>query len=313
MSTDFKKIFSLLLRYGLALVILGYFFSKNPIDLSLLKNLLTPKVFITLFFLKIAIYGLVSLRWRNILRELKLEIKFLDAIGFGYLAVFFTYFLPGNMSSDIAKGTLATKKLGSPGKVISSIVLDRVAGLISLVMLMFFGVLSLGVIDFEQFRKILNLWPKAYGVCLLIIILLVIAVGILVSYFLFKSHRFLKVKKVLWQFKSIRFWMKILSMSVLSHFLCAVFLAATADVLRVDGIHLLSCIIIFPLSTLAMIVPLTPGSMGVGQVLYQYLFDFYAGFPTKAALIFTVSQLIDMIFVVLGGIYFSFILKKKTL
>lgn len=306
-----KKTVGILIRLILALGILFYFFRTNPIHFSDLKALFHPLILSGLLILKFIIYALAGLRWRRILKEMSLSISIPEALGFGFLNVFFTYFLPGNMSSDIAKGTLATKKFGSPARIISSILIDRLMGLFSLLTMLLFGLIWFSYADQVRLQRILAVFEKVswFTIFLAILCLAVLLIALMV--FVQKSHRFQKLKKVFVQFLSFRFWIDIFVLSIFSHLLFAIFLSMTAKYLQLDGIDLLSCVIIFPLATLAMIIPLTPGSTGVGQVLYNYLFDIYAGHPTKAALLFTALQLIDLVFVILGAYFFARLLKSR--
>jgi uncharacterized membrane protein YbhN (UPF0104 family) len=88
--------------------------------------------------------------------------------------------------------------------------------------------------------------------------------------------------------------------------LCICWIAMRESLMQVTFINTL---IVFPLSALSMIVPTTPGALGVGQVIYKFLYDFMSSsVGSDGVLIFTVLQLSDLPFL---GIGFYFLLKKK--
>lgn len=312
LAAPVKKSLGIFLRYGLALGILYFLFSHKSLDLSELRRLFDPLILVTLILLKLAIYTLVSLRWRRILKEMSITIPISEALHFGFLNVFFVYVLPGQLSSDVVKGAVLTKRTGSRGVPFGSILVDRVVGLVSMLLILFVGFVWFFFSDQVRFQRILGIFQGVSWVTYLgaVVILSLLVSGVI--YFLMRSKRFLELRKIILKFLSLRFWIDIFMMSFVSNLLVALFLFLVARHLELDGIDFLACVIVFPLSALAMVVPLTPGSIGVGQFLYGYLFDVYAGHPTKAEFLFTVYQVVDIVFVVIGAYSFIKLTRKKT-
>jgi uncharacterized membrane protein YbhN (UPF0104 family) len=305
LNASIKKIFTVFLRYGVAIAILYFLFSHKALDLSELRSLFDPFLLTTLILLKLVIYTLVSLRWRRILQEMSLTISVSEALHFGYLNVFFAYVLPGQLSSDVVKGALLAKRTGSRGAPVASILIDRLVGMASMLLILFVGLVWFFFSDPVHFHRIFSLlegvsWRSYAAGAVAVIFLLV-----LFLYFITRSKKFHQVRTILRRFLSWRFWLDIFTLSLISNLLVALFLFLVARHFQLDGINFLACVIVFPLSALAMIIPLTPGSIGVGQLLYGYLFDVYAGYPTKAELLFTAFQLVDIVFIILGA--YSFI------
>jgi len=311
LNLHFKKYLGLLIRYGLGIGILIYFFEKSDFHWDALKTLLEPKTLITLLVVKFLVYFLISLRWRRILKELSVNASVGESVSFSFLAIFFTYFLPGNMSSDVAKSFFAARVFGAPGRVVFAIIIDRIVGLVSLLLLLGGGIAVFSLGGSPEFERVWGLVSQAPWQYLLAAMVLGLATATGLWFFVKTHPKFIELKNVVVQLRSPRFWGEVVAYSLLSHFLFGVFLALGASALHMQQVDLLGCLIVFPLATLAMIVPLTPGSLGVGQVLYQYLFDIYAGQPTPASLLFTLLQVSDLIFMVYGAWYFVRLLKLK--
>ncbi|MBY0383703.1 flippase-like domain-containing protein, partial [bacterium] len=282
LKASVKKSFGIFLRYGLAIGILYFLFSHKSLDLSELQRLFDPFILVTLILLKLVIYTLVSLRWRRILQEMSITIPISEALHFGFLNIFFVYVLPGQLSSDVVKGAVLTKRTGSRGAPFGSIVIDRVVGLLSMLIVLVVALVWFFFSDPMRFERILAIFQGVSWVSYFAAITVFTALAIGGIYFVTKSKRFLEVRKIVLKFLSIRFWLDLFMLSLVSNLLVALFLFIVARHLQLDGIDFLACVIVFPLSALAMVVPLTPGSIGVGQFLYGYLFDVYAGHATKA-------------------------------
>lgn len=315
MNIHLKRVAGPLLRYGLGVGILVYFFRNNEFDWKQLGHVLEPQTFLLLLAIKITIYFLISLRWHRILRELSVPATLGQSASFSCLAVFFTYFLPGNMSSDVAKSFFAARVFGAPGRVVFAIIIDRFVGLFSLLLVLLLGLGWFALSGSPQFTKLWALFAGAPWLALFLTGILALAGLAVVFSFLRRHPKVRELGGVVRSLRSPLFWGSVVGISFLSHFMYAVFLAVAAHQLGLGSVDLLGALIVFPLSSLAMIIPLTPGSLGVGQVVYQYLFDLYAGVPTQGSILFTVVQLMDIIFVILGALYFARVLKtkKKTL
>jgi uncharacterized membrane protein YbhN (UPF0104 family) len=215
------------------------------------------------------------------------------------------------MSSDVAKSFFAARVLGNPGRVVFAIIIDRIVGLVSLLLLLLIGLGVFYATGSSQVQRVLDLISQVPWMYLVAAGVIGAATAMGLWYFI-KSHRkFIELKEILLGLRSWTFWGHVFLLSLVSHFIFAVFLWVAASAIHLTHIDLLGCMIIFPLSTLAMIIPLTPGSLGVGQVLYQYLFDAYAGTETQASLLFTVLQVADLLFMIYGAWYFSRLLKLK--
>ncbi len=277
----------------------------------MLNKIWRPGTFLMLVALKFAVYFLISVRWWRILRELSVPARLNDSLWFSFLATFFAYFLPGNMSSDVAKSAFAARTFGSTGRVIFAIAIDRIMGLLSLLAIMVLGFVAFALTENEKWDRVVGAFAQVPWFYVVLVGLSMMIAGFALLYFILKHPKFLELKKVLFELRSIRFWLETFGLSLLSHLVFTLFLAFTARALELPGVDFLSCLIIFPVSTFAMIIPITPGSLGVGQVLYQYLFDLYAGHSTQASMIFTALQVIELIFVVLGAWYFTRALKPK--
>jgi glycosyltransferase 2 family protein len=316
LKTSAKRFLAIFFRYGVAMGILYFLFSHKALDLNELRSLFDPFMLTTLILLKLVIYTLVSLRWRRILKEMSLTISVSEALHFGYLNVFFAYVLPGQLSSDVVKGALLSKRTGSRRAPVASILLDRLVGMASMLLILFVGLVWFFFSDPVRFNRIFALFEGVSWYLYAVAVMTLSFLFVIFLYFVTKSKKFLEVQKILRRFLSWRFWIDIFMFSLVSNLLVALFLFLVARHYQLegqmDGINFLACVIVFPLSALAMIVPLTPGSIGVGQLLYGYLFDIYVGHPTKAELLFTAFQMVDIVFIILGAYSFVRLTRKPV-
>jgi len=127
---------------------------------------------------------LLSFRWYVILKTLGLPLVFGDVIKGAWSGIFFNTFLPGATGGDIYRLIFVRDKyIGEEAKIASSLMIDRITGVVSLGMLGLVGILvnkallqhiSLGITDFRLFT-------------LLCVLFLLVLVGIGIWIFLFKA------------------------------------------------------------------------------------------------------------------------------
>ena len=293
-------LFLTFLRYLFGIFLVMYLIRKGEFNFKDIFSKLSLFELIVLFAIKLIILSLVSFRWSIVLLELKVSIHFRQAFMLNIQTTLFNYFVPGNASSDLFKSFYAASIYKQTGRIIISTLIDRVIGLGTLCVL-FIGAFFSSYVFGEQnnLMRLLSLikFSSSIYCAFLVILMLLIVVFSLSLYFRAKLILFFNSVLTL---KKVEFWRKTFTITLLSHLLFAVFLYLTAQFLSLRDISLLSCLVVFPIATIAMVVPLTPGSIGVGQILYGSLFSLYAGQLIDASSIFTVSQLIDIPIVIIG-------------
>lgn len=141
----FNKIhFSLILKSCVSIFLLYYLFSTQLPNFHQIKSsLLSANLYLVFFAASLHIIGfyLCSLRWLLLLRVQNAEFSILT-LAFSYLVgIFFNSFLPGTMSGDVVRAMDTSRKVGSFGSSILIIFVERLTGIIALLILGGFALL----------------------------------------------------------------------------------------------------------------------------------------------------------------------------
>lgn len=299
-----KKIsFSLIIRYALALGILVYLIRSDSFSFLTELYRLSFVTVLGAVAIKLLVYVSVSWRWWFILQKASVPIKYWDVFFLNATGLLTSYVLPSAVSADVGRFYYMRGLKIPLEKVSLSIFMDRLFGLVSLLLMLVVGLL----LNPEVWTK-LDFLIRVDRIYVLSAVLIVIIVGLLLAA-RFK-HR-LKKLHFLSAFADWKLWAVATVVGILSqglYVLCICWIALRESLTQVTFINTL---IVFPLSALSMIVPTTPGALGVGQVIYKFLYDFMSSsVGSDGVLIFTVLQLSDLPFL---GIGFYFLLKKKRL
>jgi len=156
----FKKIFSILLRVGISLLLLIFLFRQADEKslLEIIKNVNKPLLLVAflVFFLT---YFLGLWRWIMLLKAVKIDLPIQRVITSYSGGIFFSLFLPSTIGGDFLRSVDLSVHTKKPKEVIATIFLDRLSGYIGLVVLallaMFLGwkilednsvLISLGII-----------------------------------------------------------------------------------------------------------------------------------------------------------------------
>ncbi len=78
---------------------------------------------------------LTTYRWQRLLRPLEITLPFMRALSLNMAGFFYSTFLPGSSSGDFIKAYLAAKNTPHKTRAVLSVFIDRVLGLLALVML----------------------------------------------------------------------------------------------------------------------------------------------------------------------------------
>ncbi len=134
-SKKIKNLLSLLLRFGLSVLLLAYLFSKINKEqmLDIIKN-----VDIGYLALALVIFILINLlllvRWAIFIHALKLRVPLVSVIACFFIGLFFNLFLPSSTGGDLAKALLLFRDTSEKAKVVATVVLDRLSGFVGIVL-----------------------------------------------------------------------------------------------------------------------------------------------------------------------------------
>lgn len=298
---NYKQWLLILLKYVIGGVIFYLVYRKfNHFDFSGVKAIFQPGMILLLISIKMFCFILATMRWHLVLKKMGFSEKFSKVVELSIIGVGMNYVTPGSVSGDLIKGALLEKRSRSLRKVSLSLLLDRVSGLFSLMIMLCASFVALYFFKPDVFVRVGALIAGER------ILMVLGVVGLLVAAVVGLALLNQKVKGLcfhLWQDLQMLKgqWFNILFLSFLSQFMQIVFLFAIALRIGADDISLLSLIFIYAFANMALTVPITPGGFGVGQALYTFLLGIYLGYPTNTGVIlFSCYQIFDMSLVLPG-------------
>ena len=254
-------IFKLFLSCGLI------FFSFKGLDISIVYSRIISANYYYTFFALMLVLGLAfvhSARWKIVLRKLQINLSFRDSMKLVLISYFFNQTLPSTIGGDAYKIWGAYRMGNNFQDVVSSVLVDRILTLISVLVMILFG--------FPFLLKLLHVslsWRMAWLfllVCALILIL-------------FVSHRHLGNWIYKWRlvrglihvlaslrlvFSDIKVTSYVLALSIYSYFVLsfAVFLLACGMSINLEFKYSL---ILIPLVILVSVLPVSIAGWGVRE------------------------------------------------
>jgi len=130
-----KKMGILILKISVAIGLLAFLFHSGALDLSKLSEVKTGWIWLipaSMPFPVILTCGVIRLRW--LLAAQEIYIGYYNVIRYTCIGQFFSVCLPGVTSGDIIKAGYLARDVGKPAASILAVILDRVVGLISLML-----------------------------------------------------------------------------------------------------------------------------------------------------------------------------------
>ena len=126
---------SLALRIVVSVGLLWFIFSKIDIQKTLdVVRGADIRFLICAFFVFLIIHGILLLRWNFFIRALGLQASLFDIIRFFFVGLFGNLFLPSSIGGDAIKIIGLCKNSDQKPKVIASVLLDRLSGFASIVL-----------------------------------------------------------------------------------------------------------------------------------------------------------------------------------
>jgi uncharacterized protein (TIRG00374 family) len=230
---------------------------------------------------------LTAWRWRWLVHALGLALSAADAARYTLYGIFFNLVIPGATGGDVVKAYYAAKRTGVATKAVVSVFVDRVVGLLSLVLLAA-GILFLGP-DREGFG------PAR------VVVGAALAGGVVLAA-LFLSRRVRRATGLSALLKRLPFqhvWKEAdaafrlyrsrpgslavgFLVSLANHAGTAVCAFLLADALGLERVTLAATVALVPVVSLLAAVPLLPGGWGVGELAFAYFFGQVGVPPTEA-------------------------------
>jgi glycosyltransferase 2 family protein len=302
----------ILIKYLFGITVLFLVYKKaHDFDLSSIKAVFEFKAMALLFFLKVFSLTVVVFRWRLTLKRFGLKVNFAKAYELTLIGFAMNYVTPGSLSGDLIKGAILERREKNLRKVSLSILLDRVSGLFSVLAILVFSLVGIFFLKRSVYFKAVDL----FGVERIMIgigIMLIVGMGLILTA-MFHKKTVALIKTFLHDLSLLKGqWINICLLSVLSQLSLVTFCYVVCQKIGFYEIDLLGLMFVFSFASLAIIIPISPGGLGVGQVIYSFLMSLYLGAPTAAGVIlFSCFQIFDIALIIPGLICFIYVLLKK--
>lgn len=261
---------------------------------------------------------LTFLRWHLLVRAQDLPFRLSDAIRLGYVGIFFSSFLPGSVTGDLVKAGFLAREQARRTVAITTIVVDRFLGLYGLLLV---GSV-VGIVYWDQANAVVD----EHGRTPLRTIVLftwgataagfvgVAALGLLALWggsWRIRVATLPKVGRLLGELMSaeeayrskIGAVMLATLVAMVGHvlFVLCYYFAARAVPPPIPTVQ--EHALLVPVGMVAEAVPLTPGGLGVGEAIYEYLYhlvDASGEYKGKGILLKLGQRLITWIVALIG-------------
>src|SRR3989339_49832 len=263
------------------------------------------------FSLNIVERLILTYKWNQLIRIRGIDISFFRLFSINLIGGFWGLFLPSSLGTDVVRGYYLVKNNGEKSVSVSSIFVDRILGLFSLLLCSVVAV----IIGGDLISKV---DIKFY-------VLALFAVGIF-SFYLFQKEgtaRILeKILKKIKHHKLAELFIK-LHTSILEYkkhpgtLLSSFFLTVLAHATHVlifyivalafnISVPLIYFFLFIPIITLIIMIPISIGGLGVGEGVFITFFSLVGISMSDCVVMAFTNSIINILFTLSGGIVFLF-------
>ncbi|MBN1997971.1 flippase-like domain-containing protein [candidate division KSB1 bacterium] len=308
------RLFKYLGRLTFSLAILVYLLSKIKLQefADILNELKWEYILLSIFpFLGEIL--LKTIKWRMLLRLKQINVTLLHLLKIYYVSSFIGIFLPSSLGIDLLRTYSLAKKIKNTGESISTVFMDRLLGILSLVFVVLLGVVLIKT----------NFARSTFKLIAIIAVLLILLFG-----FLLLFRPLLKwIEKILVKMNLHGPGLKKLAVVLHASYESIVgFKNYKADMLKVFGVSILFqftrisityvlalalgiqlsieyWVAIVPLVTLASMLPFAVGGLGVREGAFVWFLS-QVGIATSTAFFLSILAFILGILISLPGLFF---------
>ncbi|MBC7540415.1 MAG: flippase-like domain-containing protein [Bacteriovorax sp.] len=280
--------FKTLLKFIFAIALVYWLVTSGKLDLSLVsKSFKVGPQWLIALFLIIIIVALGAYRYKLLLEtKSQKKLRFFDVLRLNYIGLFFSSVLPGAVTGDLIKLVYIKKLDQSFSKtfLITVTLLDRIIGLAGLLFLA-------GFFSLIYFSEVTALSPKIAHVIILNLFLFGGTIAFLLTLISpFKFQKMIvdliqkipllgkKISKLLNQLFELREnrkdLLKCFLLSIVTQFLSILAFWTISSPFYSGHLPLQYAFTFIPVGLIATAVPISPGGLGVGHVLFANLFSF---------------------------------------
>ncbi len=299
-----KNILGQAFKIAFTAAIFVYLIQSNQIDFQKIRGAFSHSYWILLAFsLEGIVIFMTAIRWRLLLNAQGIRVSMFKGLRLHLIGSFFNVIIPGMVSGDLVKIYYVTKNESNKMGAALSVVIDRLVGAISLLLIAFVATLfNFSFLHTIPELKLLSQWIMGgFG-------LFLVGVSIL---FLMKKDFSLSSKWPLFLRRfvhvSLCYRQHLDKVGIGVLITCIGFIltvVAFYSVVRALGEHSLPLSLYFfllPLGLFVMALPIAPAGLGVGQGIFLKLFEWTYGKPvTVGADMITIVQMILVCWALVG-------------
>ncbi len=279
---SFKKIFIILFK--LTVTITGIIYIINNVDYEksfLLIQNINYEFFIFAYVILLLQLFIVVFRWRMVLVQIEEYFTPLILLRFFWIGLLVNQVFPSTIGGDTLRGYYLYKSGCKIKEAILSILLDRIFGLIGLLILVFLTIpLLFNQIDNQNAQ--LGLLIITIGLSLAVVMLVLLS--LLSEKFL--RYRFMfalktlsiELKRMLFSFSSCSFFV---TTSLCAHLFSIITVIALSRCLQLE-IEMITIFLVVPFVTLFMTIPISIAGWGIREGVMVLGFGYFGVAPDQA-------------------------------
>ena len=295
-----------IIRAGISISLLSiflYFIGINKVIEEI------SKTSIPFFMLALAIENagvfLSAKRWQILLSHAGVELKYMDALSFYYMGSFFNVMMPSSFGGDVIKAY----KLGKKTKNVesfSSVIMDRIAGLIAVMMIAMISILFF--YSLLPYQSVIISLLIIFSFIALISLMLATTTFEKITMILFArweriQHFLMEVIDSVKNYKGKKLWVCVISLSLLYHLMLVLnnYILALSIGIETRFIYFL---IFIPVSQILVSLPVSIQGFGVREGSYAMLFSSVGMEFSAAFSLGFLNQMVKVITSMIGGVVY---------
>ena len=261
-----------IIKFILVLGIFYYLFKTEYINIEELIAIDLSNNFQIIFLIILLItstYFLGAFRWWLVLKTFKYNVNLLYILKITYIGAFFNNILFGSYGGDLVKGYYIYKFMNKSVKPVLTIIIDRLFGLI--------GLIIVGIISFIFFLNGDFLKYISINYDLLFILFIILMISTLTIILLSNNNLFKKINLLREYFNS---FLSLSKKNIIIFLICLmlssiIFIAVhlgtflISDIIYDFNIGIEKIYVINFFTTIVNVLPVTPGGLGMGELAFS--------------------------------------------
>lgn len=254
-----------------------------------------------------ALVVLTAWRWERLVAALDLRLPFPTAVRLTWVGLFFNIAVPGATGGDVVKAWYAARRLGAPTRAVVTVFVDRLLGLLALVLLA--GAAVLVAPSDPAYQRPTRLVLLCLGGAAAAAVVLLsrrvrrrLGLAALARRLPFAGV-LAEADEALRLYRARRGAVALaVGVSLLNHAGTVVAAWLLAGALGMRDVGFAPLLVVAPLASLIAAVPLLPGGWGVGEVAWAWLLLPFGVAPTEAVGLSVMTRLLGLAVSLPGGV-----------